>query len=71
MTTEGGALGAALLAAVGAGWYPSAAEAADKVVQLGGTWDPHNGAVSRYESVYAAFCRVHDALHPLWDEWCG
>ena len=68
--TEGGLQGAALLAAVGAGWYPDAAEAAEAVVGLRADWLPQADAVETYRASYAAFCAVHDVLGPHWDRWC-
>jgi sugar (pentulose or hexulose) kinase len=68
-TTEGGIQGAALLGAVGAGWYANAAEAADRLVRLSGDWEPQLEAVEAYRASYAKFCAVHDALGPQWAGW--
>lgn len=68
-TTEGGIQGAALLAAVGAGWYANAAEAADKVVGLSAGWVPQPEAVETYRASYRTFCAVHDVLDAHWGRW--
>jgi xylulokinase len=67
--TEGGLQGAALLAAVGAGWYPDAAEAAETLVGLRADWQPRPEASETYRAAYATFCAVHDLLGPRWDRW--
>ena len=67
--TEGGVLGAAILAGVGAGWYPDAAAGADEVVRVAETWNPSAAAARRYEAVFGTFCAVHDALDPVWRTW--
>lgn len=68
--TEGGLQGAALLAAVGAGWYPDAADAAETLVGLRADWQPRPEATETYRASYAAFCAVHDMLGPHWDRGC-
>jgi sugar (pentulose or hexulose) kinase len=68
--TEGGLQGAALLAAVGAGWYPDAAEAAETLVGLRADWQPQPETTETYRASYAAFRAVHDILGPHWDRWC-
>jgi xylulokinase len=68
---EGGILGAAILAGVGAGWYPDAAAGASLVARPAGTWAPHAGASEAYERVYRVFCTAHEALDGLWPQWDG
>ncbi|HXW81532.1 MAG TPA: FGGY family carbohydrate kinase [Acidimicrobiales bacterium] len=68
-TTEGGTQGAAILAGVGAGWYPDAAAGAEDVVRPADTWEPDEGAVRDYDEVFRTFCAVHDALGPEWQHW--
>jgi xylulokinase len=67
--TEGGILGAAILAGVGAGWYPDARVGAARVVRLSGTWAPAAEAVAAYEQAFLLFCAAHDALEDLWSRW--
>ncbi|HUA40079.1 MAG TPA: FGGY family carbohydrate kinase [Streptosporangiaceae bacterium] len=67
--TEGGILGAAILAAVGAGWYRDAAAAAEHMVRPADVWAPQPDAAAAYQQVYRRFCAVHDALTPVWAQW--
>jgi xylulokinase len=67
--TEGGILGAAILAGVGAGWYPDAAAGAAHVVRPSATWAPAAGAVTAYERVFRVFCAAHDTMDGLWPQW--
>ena len=69
--TEGGLLGAAILAGVGAGWYPDAASGAEQVIGPAGHWEPRPEAVAAYDRAFATFCAVHDALEDLWPRWCA
>jgi len=62
-TIEASAVGAALLAGVGAGIYPNALEACRRTV----AWrdeviEPHPENVVRYEEAYGTFCRLYPAL---------
>lgn len=66
---EGGLLGAALLAGVGAGWYPDVAAGADEIVGEADETLPADEDRSAYDSAYERFCRVHDAVDPLWKDW--
>jgi sugar (pentulose or hexulose) kinase len=67
--TEGGLQGAALLAAVGAGWYPNAGEAAETLVGLDAGWQPRPETAKTYRASYVTFCAVHDLLGPRWGGW--
>lgn len=66
---EGGIIGAGLLAAVGAGWFPDAATASDAVTRISATVEPDPQDVAAYEQAYAAFTRVHDCLDEVWASW--
>ncbi len=66
---EGGILGAALLAGLGAGWYDDAAAAAEQVAEPGQRWRPRPEAAERYRAAYATFRSVHDGLDPGWERW--
>lgn len=68
---EGGIQGAAILAGVGAGWYPDAASGAEQVIRLADTWTPSPGPAAVYEGAFRAFCAVHDALDAAWPRWDG
>lgn len=65
---EGGALGAALLAGVGAGIYPSAEEAAERVVKIKQEFSPRPEAAAKYRRYYKVFKELHDSLQPLFVE---
>jgi xylulokinase len=62
-TEEGAAYGAALLGAVGAGWYPSVEEAAEATVQVTPAANP-SGDVSRYQAAHATYRELYPALAP-------
>ncbi len=63
-TTEGAAYGAALLAAVGAGKYPSVEAACEAAIQLTGSTLPNAEQVSAYEKVYPLYRGLYPALTP-------
>ncbi|HEV8698263.1 MAG TPA: xylulokinase [Candidatus Limnocylindrales bacterium] len=62
-TTEGAAFGAGLLAAVGAGWYPSVGIAADALVRATPAASPGADA-STYAAAHARFRELYPALAP-------
>lgn len=62
-TAEGAAHGAAILAAVGAGWYPSVQEACRVVVETGEPTEP-SARADAYGSAYARFRDLYPALAP-------
>jgi xylulokinase len=62
-TEEGAAYGAALLGAVGAGWYPSVEEAAGATVQVTPAAEP-SGDASRYQAAHATYRELYPALAP-------
>lgn len=62
---EGPALGAAILAAVGAGAFPDVASACARMVLPGKTEYPEPELVAKYEGGYARFRRFYPALRPL------
>jgi xylulokinase len=66
---EGGIQGAAILAGVGAGWYPDAAAGAEQVIRVADAWNPSRDAVLAYENAFQVFCAVHDALEGTWARW--
>ena len=59
---EGPGYGAAILAAVGCGIYPSVEEAAKKLVKVTGTEDPDPVLVRKYEERYQKFRILYPAL---------
>lgn len=63
---EGAAYGAALLAGVGAGIWPSVDEACDAVVRTKAVTSPEASAVAILETRYAQFQRVYPALRDVY-----
>lgn len=68
-TTEGPAYGAALLAAVGAGWYGSVYEACDEAVGSVDVIPPSERNRSTYRKAYEIYCslypRLYESMHAL------
>ena len=62
-TAEGAAYGAAVLAAVGAGWYGTVAQATRAWVRITSTTEPGPDA-PRYGPAYAAYRDLYPALRP-------
>ncbi len=62
-TAEGAAFGAGLLAAVGAGWFPSAASAAAATVHVTPVAAPGQD-VARYAEAHARYRELYPALSP-------
>ncbi len=69
-TTEGAAFGAALLAGVGAGAYPSVEAACQETIQVTGRTSP-GAAVKAYEAAYPLYRSLYPALKKLFDEIAG
>ncbi len=64
---EGAAYGAALLAAVGAGIYPTVAAATDAAISVVDTLAPDPEAAEIYEQYYALYRRLYTALADEFD----
>ena len=62
---EGAAYGAALLAGVGTGAWPSVDAACETVVRIAGRFDPNPKAVEILDSQYARFRQLYPALRPI------
>ena len=60
-TTEGGAYGAGLLAATGAGAFPSVVEACEAVITITGSTSPGENQ-AKYEEIYPAYRDLYPAL---------
>jgi xylulokinase len=63
-TEEGAAYGAALLAAVGAGWFPSVEEACDQLVGVTPAAEPSSDT-DTYREAHRLYRRMYPALSPL------
>lgn len=66
--SEGGALGAALLAGLGSGVYANVGEAARQVIHTTEQLKPQPQAQAAYERLYAVFLRLHNLLQPVYDQ---
>jgi xylulokinase len=62
-TAEGAAQGAATLAAVGAGWFPTVEDACRAVVRIGASIEP-TGEGDAYARAYARYRELYPALAP-------
>ncbi len=58
-------LGAAMLAGVGAGMYPSLPEAARIIVRIKDVYDPDPAEAARYAETYALYRDLYPTLKPL------
>ena len=67
---EGAAFGAALLAAAGAGVYPSVAAACEEAVHLVDETRPGK-AVARYDGLYARYRELYPALKDTFHKLTG
>ncbi len=66
--TETTALGAAMLALVGAGAYASLAEAADRIVSIRQRFDPQPEAQRRYSEIYEMYRQTYFAMLPVYEK---
>ncbi len=67
VSNEGGALGAALLAGVGAGVYGSVEEACDKVISVKGEQPADAGNIEKYAKFYELYAK----LYPSVKQYCA
>jgi xylulokinase len=63
--TESTTLGAAILAAVGAGDFKDVVEACDSMVHVSGRQEPDAGLVDVYQQLYSRFSRAGEAVRKL------
>ena len=66
-TTEGAAYGAALLAGVGAGFWPSVMEACQETVVITGKDTPDDNQVESYTKGYQIYRSLYPSLKPFFD----
>ena len=69
-TSEGAAYGAAILAAVGAGWHATVAEACAEFVQTKSTVKPGEGRAI-YDAAYETYRGLYPALRPTFQRAKG
>ncbi len=60
--TEGGVLGASILAGVGVGIYHDVQSGAEQTLRIDKSFYPHNELADRYNGLYELFKDVHDRL---------
>ena len=60
--TEAGALGAAMLAALGLGWYGSLEAAVAGMVRVTRTWQPRPEVRAAYDALYRRYLALYPAL---------
>lgn len=65
---EGPAFGAAMLAGVGSGVYPSVEASADAIVRIVSSTEPDDKVVAQYEQYYQVFQSLYPALKPSFDQ---
>jgi xylulokinase len=70
-TTEGAAYGAALLAGVGAGAWPTVDAACDACIKVTGSTSPQAETMARYEPFYAQYRALYPALKEISHELSG
>lgn len=63
--TEAASFGAALLAGVGAGVYPSVVEAANRFLNLETPINPRTEFQDAYQQSYELYCKVYPAVAPI------
>lgn len=66
-STEGAAFGAALLAGVGEGAWPSVDAACEATIKVTGRERPEGGWTAAYETAYARYRALYPALKPTFD----
>ncbi len=64
-TEEVACLGAAILAGMAVGFYPSPEEAAQKLVLAQDRWEPDPGNKPIYDHSYRIYTRLYDSLEGL------
>ncbi|MNV58666.1 Xylulose kinase [compost metagenome] len=62
---QGPALGAAMLAAYGAGWFGSLEECAAAFIRPAGAYQPNPEQVKRYEGIYSLYQDVYGQTREL------
>ena len=68
---EGAAFGAALMAAVGTGGFPTIEEACQQSIRLTNFTQPISGNVKRYQEYYEIYRSLYSALKPSFDKVTG
>ena len=66
-TSEGAALGAAILAGVGQGNWPDVPSACQQVIQITGSTLPDPAQVEMYRKTYPIYRQLYPSLKPIFD----
>ena len=71
--TQLGALGAAICAAVAAGFYPNYQAACAAMVRFARSFTPNRELADLYQAKYARYRKLLEVLHPVWKDlvWQG
>ena len=69
--SEGAALGAAILAAVGQGHYASVPQATKAIIQIRTTAKPSKKAAALYDAQYQKYAALYPSLKPNFRSLCG
>jgi xylulokinase len=69
--SEGGILGAAILAGVGAGVYPDVRFAAERCLRLDKSFVPEPSRRGRYDYLHGLFSDIHDHLQEPFNRLAG
>ena len=65
--SEGGILGSAVLAGVGAGIYPDAGSGVERTLRIRKEYSPHSELASRYDAQFELFKDLHDVIQEPYD----
>lgn len=66
--SEGGILGSAILAGVGAGFYPDVRAGAEQCLRVDKEFQPDPSKTARYDFLYELFKEVHDRMQEPFDK---
>jgi xylulokinase len=66
--SEGGVIGSAVLAGVGAGVFPDVQSGARRFVKVNRVFEPDPSNQARYEYLYILFKELHDTLQPRFEK---
>lgn len=62
---QGPGLGAAMLAAVGVGWFKDLAECSETFVKYGKVYRPKANNVAKYDRIYRIYQQAYSATRPM------
>jgi xylulokinase len=65
---ESTCLGAAIIAAVGAGWYPDLTNAISQMTHIGSSYVPEERSTNRYRKMFSMYRKLYGLLKPLFSD---